>query len=228
MQVDIGAEVVDSEGATTGHLAALVFDRASRRVAGFLVRADGSVPRDIFVMPGQMARIDQERLALTLSGDEFAGLRDAREHLYVAPGQTIEEEIAAAKEAEDAGDLPDTPDPDEAPAATVIPGFALLPGLLTPIEVERSAIAEGQVALGEGLRVLAADGADVGQLTGVILDEASLVSIVVSGETRLVGYDWLDHLDDGANELTLTIDSADLPTATDPANDRAPRVDRES
>ena len=47
MRIDLGAGVVDESGQAAGTLTALVFERESRRVAGFLVRVDGAIPRDV-------------------------------------------------------------------------------------------------------------------------------------------------------------------------------------
>ena len=209
MRIDIDAEVVDRDGQPAGRLHELVFERESRRVAGFLILTGGGVPREVSVMPGQVGHVEQTRLTLTLSGEELARLPDARQRLYVAPEQDLEAEVAAA-ESETAS--PDQPDPDERPAPSAIPGVALLPNLMIPIEVERSAIAADHVALGEGLRIVTADGEELGHPGGVVInDDAQLVGLVVREDEELViGYDWLDQLDEDAGEVTLTVDRAGL------------------
>lgn len=218
-RIGLGAAVVDSGGDAVGRVSGLVFERESRRVAGFLVQTGDGVPREVFIRPGQAGQVDRDRVALTLAGEEFAALPDARQHLYVEPGQDLEAEVAAA-EAE--GDLPDTPDPDERPRTTAIPGVAFLPQMMTPIEVERDAFAPGQVALEEGLRVVAADGAAIGQLGGFVLDDAQLVGITIRGkEDAVIEYNRLDRLDEGAGELTLTVEAAAAPAA-DAADSAAP------
>ncbi len=211
MRIDLGAGVVHEGGQAAGTLTGLVFERESRRVAGFLVRIDGALPREVFLRPGQVAQVEQQQLTLTLTGQEFEDLPDAREHLYVQPGQEVEEEVAAAEDAEDAEDLPVTPDPDEAPSLTTIPGFPLLPGFTTPLEVERTAMAEGEIALGEGLRVVDQDGEEIGRVVGATIDDTRLVELVVRGdEELLIHYDLLDQLDEDANELVLTANGEEL------------------
>lgn len=209
MRIDFDAAVTDSDGGALGRLSGVVFERESRRVAGFLVVTGGAAPRDVFVKAGQAAQIEQGRIALAVSGDDFAGLPDARQRLYVMPGQDVEEEIAAA-EAE--GEVPDTPDPDEEPAHSAIPGVALTPGMMIPLEVERTAFDEGQVPLEAGLRVVAADGEELGWSRGVVVDEAQLVGLVVgAGDDELViPHDRLDQLDTGADELRLTVERGTL------------------
>ena len=214
MQIDLGAGVVDEGGQAVGSLTALVFERESRRVAGFLVRVDGAVPREVFLRPGQVARVEQQQLTLTLTGREIEELPDAREHLYVQPGQEVEEEVAEAEAVDSASDLAAPPDPDEAPAPTAIPGFALLPGFTTPLEVERTAMAEDQIALGEGLRVVDQDGEEIGRVVGATVDDTRLVELVVRGdEELLIHYDLLDQLDEDANELVLTAERDEIASA---------------
>ncbi len=215
MRIGLGAEVVGSGGDAVGRLSVLVFERESRRVAGFLVQYGDGVPREVFIRPGQAGQVERDRLALTLSGEEFAALPDARQHLYVDPEQDLEAEVAA-EEAE--GDLPDTPDPDERPRPTAIPGVALLPQMMTPIEVERDAFAPGQVALEEGLHVLDTEGAEIGQLGGFVLnDAAQLEGITIRGkDDAVIEHDQLDQFDEGANELTLTVEAAEALAAGAP------------
>ena len=122
--------------------------------------------------------------------------------------------------------MPDTPDPDEEPAHSVIPGVALTPGMMIPLEVERTAFDEGQVPLGAGLRVVAADGEDLGWSRGVVVDEAQLVGLVVgNGDDELViPHDRLDQLDTGADELTLTVERGALAAPDDEGRDEGGRA----
>jgi hypothetical protein len=156
-------------------------------------------------MVGQVAQVEQDRLALTLTDEEFVALPDARQHLFVAPDQDLDAEVAAA---ESASASPAAPDPDERPRLSALPGFALTPNLFIPLEVERTLLDESQIALGEGLRILTPAGADVGQLGGVIVnDEAQLEGLVLAGgEGRVIDFALLDELDEDANELTLRND----------------------
>lgn len=211
MRIDIDAAVVDRDGADAGRVGGLVFERASRRLSGFLVRIDGAVPREVLVAVEGAARIEPARIALTLAAGELADLPDARQHLYVEAGQDMEAEVAAA---EAATGPPDTPDPEERPTPSAIPGIAFLPNMMIPIEVERSALGEGQVALEEGLRVIASDGEELGEANAAILDEElQLIGLLVGDEDQLVvGYDWLDQLDENANAVTLTVTRAELAT----------------
>src|SRR5690348_9845041 len=118
MRIDLDARVVNKDGAAVGRLHEFVFDRESRRVAGFLVVTDEVAPREVFVMAGQVAQVEQDRLALTLTDEEFVALPDARQHLFVAPDQDLDAEVAAA---ESASASPATPDPDERPRFSAIP-----------------------------------------------------------------------------------------------------------
>ena len=103
------------------------------------------------------------------------------------------------------------PDPDERPEPTAIPGFPLLPGYTTPLEVERSAVPESHIVLREGLRVIAADGDDLGQFGAAVIVNTRLAGLILRGDENLfVAYEWLDHLDDDAGELTLTVGRAEL------------------
>ena len=89
-----------------------------------------------------------------------------------------------------------------------IPGIALTPNLFIPLEVERTILDEGQIALGAGLRILTAAGEEVGQLGGVVVnDEAQLEGLVLAGgEDQIIDFTLLDELDEDANELTLRND----------------------
>src|SRR4051794_37162855 len=166
MRIDLDARVVNKDGAVVGRLHEVVFDRESRRVAGFLVVTEEVAPREVFVMVGQVAQVEQDRLELALSDEEVVALPDARQHLFVAPGQDLDAEIAAAASPTAS---PEVPDPDERPRFSAIPGIALTPNLFIPLEVERTILDEGQIALGAGLRILTAAGEEVGQLGGVVV-----------------------------------------------------------
>jgi sporulation protein YlmC with PRC-barrel domain len=205
MRIDLDARVVNKDGAAVGRLHEIVFDRESRRVAGFLVVTGEVAPREVFVMVGQVAQIEQDRLELALSDEEVVALPDARQHLFVAPGQDLDAEIAAA---ESPTASPEVPDPDERPRFSAIPGFALTPNLFIPLEVERTILDEEQIALGAGLRILTAAGEEVGQLGGVVVnDEAQLEGLVLAGgEDQIIDFTLLDELDEDANELTLRND----------------------
>jgi sporulation protein YlmC with PRC-barrel domain len=205
MRIDLDARVVNKDGAAVGRLHEIVFDRESRRVAGFLVVTGEVAPREVFVMVGQVAQVEQDRLELALSDEEVVALPDARQHLFVAPGQDLDAEIAAA---ESPTASPEVPDPDERPRFSAIPGIALTPNLFIPLEVERTILDEGQIALGAGLRILTAAGEEVGQLGGVVVnDEAQLEGLVLAGgEDQIIDFTLLDELDEDANELTLRND----------------------
>lgn len=209
MEVRVGAEVVERDGAGVGRLAGMVFERESRRAAGFVVRVDEGTPREVFVMAGQAGQIDTDRIALTLGREEFDALPDAREHLFVESGQDLEAEVAAAEAGSDAA-LVETPDPDERPRASAIPGVALLPQMMFPFEVERTAFAEDQLSLEEGLRILDADGGEVGHLGGFVLNGAAQLEglILSGGDGETIGYNRIDHLDEDAREVTLVAEGA--------------------
>jgi hypothetical protein len=220
MRIAMGAEVVDVGGQQAGRLTGLVFERESRRVAGFIVRVGGSLPREVFVRPGEVAEVEELRLALTLPGGNLAHLPDAWQHSYVLTDQDLDEEVAEA-----AGDTSLRPDPAERPRATTIPGFDLLPGYTTPLEVERGAATAGEVALGEDLRVLTADDEDLGRLTAVEVDETRLTGIVVRDDRAgddadlVVPAGWLDRLDEDADALYLTVDRAGNVLTETPSTD---------
>ena len=202
MRIDLDARVVNKDGATVGRLHEVVFDRESRRVAGFLVVTEEVAPREVFVMVGQVAQVEQDRLELALSDEEIVALPDARQHLFVAPGQDLDAEIAAA---ESPTASPEVPDPDERPRFSTIPGIALTPNLFIPLEVQRTVLDEGEIAFGAGLRILTAAGDEVGQLGGVVVnDETQLEGLALAGgEDQIIDFTLLDELDEDANELTL-------------------------
>lgn len=203
MRIDLDTRVVNRNGESVGRLNEIVFERASRRVAGFIVLTEEVAPREVFVMVGQVERVEWDQLVLALSDEDVVALPDAREHLFVAPGQDLDAEVAAA-EADTAS--PAIPDPDERPRPSAIPGIALTPNLMIPLEVERSVIGEGQIALSAGLRLIASDGAEIGQLGGVMLnDEAQLEGLIVAGDGRIINYATLDTLDEDANELHVRV-----------------------
>src|SRR4051812_13553296 len=107
MRIDLDATVVDSDGDAIARLHEIIFSLDSGRVAGFLVVVDGVAPREVHIMVGQVAEVEEERISLTLSGDEVAALPDAYQHLYIAPNQDLESEIDAAEGAAAAPVIPD-------------------------------------------------------------------------------------------------------------------------
>jgi sporulation protein YlmC with PRC-barrel domain len=197
--------VVNRNGEAVGQLNEIVVDRESQRVAGFLVVTEEAAPREVYVMVGQVAEISEYRLMLDLSDREFVSLPDAREHFFVAPDQDVAAEIAGA---ESGAASPSQPDPGERPAFSVIPGIALTPNLLIPLEVERDIIGEGQVTLRDGMHIRTHTGDDIGQLQGVIVDGAArLASLSIAGNgVRTIDYALIDTIDDDASELTLLPD----------------------
>lgn len=202
LRLSLAARVVNREGEAIGQLNEIVVELASRRIAGFHIVSDEVVPRELFVMVGQVSEFDSDQLTLGLSDEEFVALPDARQHLFVAPDQDLEEEVADAESGHaDAA----TPDPDERPVPTGLPGIALTPNMLIPMEIERSIMDEDQVALREGMRIIAADGEEIGQLGGVVVDkEARLMSIVLNDERGgTIDYSLIEAVDDDTNELIL-------------------------
>ena len=219
--INLAARVVNRNGEAVGQLNEVVIEIESRRVAGFLVVTEEAAPREVFVMVGQVAEIAPDRLVLDLADRDFVALPDAREHLYVAPDQDIEAEIA---EAETDAASPAVPDPDERPAHSAIPGIALTPNLLIPLEVERDIIGDEQFTLRDGMRVRAHTGDQIGQLQGVIIDgESRLSALALTGNgVRTLAFDRVDSVDDDTSELILLPDDpaalpaeGDLATASD-------------
>jgi sporulation protein YlmC with PRC-barrel domain len=209
MLLDLTATVADREGRKVGALHEVVIERESRRIAGFLVRMDEGVPREVFVRAGQAARIERDLIALTLTAADFQALPDAREHLYVEP----DDDLAAELDAEDETYAVTTPDPDEQPRYSAALGIPVTPNMRIPIEIERTLLADDQVAFSDRLRIIAADGEEVGQLGGVVVnDEAQLAGLIVANTGHVVDYALIERLDEDAGEIVLT--------AYDPATGR--------
>jgi hypothetical protein len=204
--ISLAARVVNRNGEAVGQLNEVVVDRESQRVAGFLVVTEEAAPREVFVMVGQVAEIAPDRLLLDLSDREFVALPDAREHRFVAPDRGVEEAIAGGATS------PTLPDPDERPAPSAIPGIALTPNLLIPLEVERDILGDGQITLRDGMHIRAHTGDDLGQLRGVIVaSDARLAALSADGDGgRTIDYRLIGTIDDDASELTLLPDD---PTA---------------
>jgi hypothetical protein len=208
--INLSARVVNRNGEAVGQLNEVVIDLESRRVAGFLVVTEEAAPREVFVMVGQVAEIAPDRLVLDLTDQEFVALPDARQHLYVAPDQDMETELASA-ESEAAS--PAQPDPDERPAPSAIPGIALTPNLIIPLAVERDILDEDQIALRDGMNVRTHAGDGLGQVRGVVVDGgAHLIALSVWGdEVRTLDFDLIDTIDDDENELLLRPDDSAVP-----------------
>jgi sporulation protein YlmC with PRC-barrel domain len=221
--INLAARVVNRNGEAVGQLNEVVVEIGSRRVAGFLVVTEEAAPREVFVMVGQVAEIAPDRLMLDLSDREFVALPDAREHLFVAPDQDVEAEIA---EAESAAASQAVPDPDERPALSAIPGIALTPNLIIPLEVERDIIGDEQFTLRDGMHVRAHTGDDIGQLQGVIVDsDARLAALSLTGNgVRTLDFDRVDSVDDNTSELLLLPDE---PAAVQGEGDFAVTDERE-
>lgn len=206
--INLSARVVNRDGALVGRLNEAVVEVETEQVVGFLVVTDEAVPREVFLDIGQIAELEPTQLKLDLSDEEFVALPDAREHLFVAPEQDPEAEIDRAEEAAAA----DTPDPAERPAPSAIPGIALTPNLLVPLEVERAVIGEDQVALRDGMRIRTEEGDEVGQIDGIILDdEAHLIALTLLGQDgEAILFSVIDTIDEDANELIIGLEDDDL------------------
>jgi sporulation protein YlmC with PRC-barrel domain len=201
MLLDLTATVVDRDGKKVGELNEVAFERESRRIAGFLVRTNEGVPREVFIRAGQAARIERDLITLTLTAANFQALPDAREHLYVEP----DDDLTAELDAEDEAHTATTPDPDEQPRFSAALGIPVTPNMLIPIEIERTLLADDQVAFSDRLRIIAADGAEVGQLGGVVVnDEAQLAGLIVAYTGHVVDYGLIERLDEDAGEIVLT------------------------
>jgi sporulation protein YlmC with PRC-barrel domain len=205
LRLSLAARVVNREGEPIGRLNEVVVEIESRRIAGFHIMSDEVVPRELFVMAGQVAEFDAEQLTLDLSDEEFVALPDARQQLFVAPDQDLDAEIA---DAESGNASAGRPDPDERPVPTGLPGIALTANLLIPMAIERSIMDDEQIALRDGMRILSGDGEEIGNLGGVVIDhEARLLALALgdeSGET--IDYRLIGTIDDDANELALLND----------------------
>lgn len=190
MRIELGSTVVDASGTAVGDVAGVVFEGDSWRVAGFLVRMGGVVPREVVVAPGQVDEIDTDQLALTLEAAELELYPDARQHQYVEPGQ------------DPASSDGDAPPPDDAQVTTIVPGFAMLPGMGIPLEVERSVIPDTRFTFGEALRAVTPAGEELGQVVAVTVAEARLVGIELRGG-RAIPDRMLLGIDEDANEILV-------------------------
>src|SRR5262249_10690110 len=146
--------VVHREGEAIGQLHEVVIDIETEELVGFLVMTEEAAPREVFVEVAQVAEMEPDLLVLDLSAEDIAALPDAREHLYVAPDQDVETEIDQAESSAASS----APDPDERPAPSAIPGIALTPNLMVPLEIERAVIGEGEFALRHGMRIRTDEG----------------------------------------------------------------------
>jgi sporulation protein YlmC with PRC-barrel domain len=216
--INLAARVVNRNGEAVGQLNEIVIDLETRRIAGFLVVTEEAAPREVLVLVGQVSEIAEDRLVLDLSDHEFVALPDAREHIYVAPDQDVEAEIAGAESAASSADIPD---PDERPAPSAIPGIALTPNLIIPLVVERDLIGEDQFTLRDGMHIRTHAGDEVGQLRGVYVDgEARLSALAHTGnEIGRIDFDLIDTVDDDDSELRLLPDEPVASTATDAIED---------
>lgn len=205
LRLSLAARVVNRAGEPVGRLNEVVIEIASRQVVGFHIISDEVVPRELFVMVGQIAAFDAAQLTLDLADEEFVALPEARQQLFVAPDQDLDEEIA---DAESSGASADHPDPDERPVPTSLPGIALTANLLIPMAVERSIMDDEQIALRDGMRILSGDGEEIGHLGGLVIDgEARLVALALGDEAGdTIDYHLIDAIDDDANELALLTD----------------------
>ncbi len=211
MLVNLAARVVNERGEALGQLHEAVIEVESEQVVGFLVITNEVAPREVFLDIGQVGTIEPDQLSIALSDEEFVALPHAREQLFVAPGQDVAAEIAQAES--DEASLA-TPDPDERPIASVIPGIALTANLLTPLAVERTVIGEGEIALRHGMRIRTDNDEELGQVGGLLLDEEGrLIAVTLLGEEgEAILFSAIDTIDDDANELVVFVeDDADDP-----------------
>jgi len=211
MLVNLAARVVNERGEALGELHEAVIEVESEQVVGFLVITNEVAPREVFLDIGQVGAIEPDQLSIALSDEEFVALPHAREQLFVAPGQDVAAEIAQA-ESDEASSA--TPDPDERPIASVIPGIALTANLLTPLAVERTVIGEGEIALRHGMRIRTDNDEELGQVGGLLLDEEGrLIAVTLLGEEgEAILFSAIDTIDDDANELVVFVeDDADDP-----------------
>lgn len=188
MRIELGSTVFDASGTNVGDVAAVVFEGESWRVAGFVVRMDGVVPREVVVAPGQVEEIDTDRLVLTLQAAELELYPDARQHQYLEPGQGLTEN--------------DDAPPTRAPVGTIVPGFAMLPGVGIPLEVERSVIPDTRFTFGEALRAVTPTGEELGQVAAVTVEGARLVGIELHGGQTIPDR-LLLGIDEDANEVLV-------------------------
>ena len=210
---DLAATVTNREGATVGRLNGVIVERDSRQIAGFHLLTDELAPREVFVMVGQVEHFEGDHFELTLTDEEVVALPDAQQHFFATPQQEFAAAIADAESAEASASAPD---PDERPTFSAIPGVALTPNLLIPMEVERAIADDEQFVFRAGMRVLSASGEEIGQIAGFVVDdEACLVALDLQGDdARQIAYTELDTLDDASNELTLLADGASDADAT--------------
>lgn len=206
--INLSARVVNREGETVGQLHEVVIEIESEELVGFLVMTDEAAPREVYVAVDQVAEMEPDLLSLDLSADDIAALPDAREHLYVAPDQDVETEIDQAEAASVTSSIPD---PDERPAPSAIPGIALTPNLLVPLEIERAVIGEGEFALRHGMRIRTDDGEEIGQVEGVILDDEGciLALALLDEDGEAILFSAIDTIDDDAGELIIAMSDED-------------------
>jgi sporulation protein YlmC with PRC-barrel domain len=205
--LNLAARVVNQAGEAIGQLHEVVIDLESEELVGFLIVTEEAAPREVFVDVAQVEEMEPDQLILALTDQEIAALPDAREHLYVASDQDVEAEIDQAESTASSG----TPDPDERPVPSAIPGIALTPNLLVPLEITRAVIGEDEFALRHGMRIRTDDGEQIGQVEGIILDdEGHLIALALLDEDgEAILFSAIDTVDDDANELIIATDEDD-------------------
>ena len=209
IDIDIGADVYTVEGAKFGRVAAVVIDRDLEEATHLVVRRGFLFPADVVVPLDDVAKIEDHRVTLKISGQEAASLpsleAEASEPLEVSDQDASGMGPPAGSNIW-AGRLPVTLPPLLTTATNVQPYV---------VERWRNVPTQGLV-LREGLPVRASDGRVVGLIDEVVTDPRTraVTHIVVRGggiryQDKAVPVGWIERSDEDAG-ITLAVASNEV------------------
>jgi len=203
LRLDVGAKVITADGMEIGRLKEVVIDRRCNAVVALVV-GDGSLGRDVAVMPEYLGPSDSRAISLDLTVAEAACLPD-----YRGPASLVSLLAKPAPESvAEKGKPPQAADESARPGSKVA-------ATGQPAESEEQA-AGHLVAVGGETRVEAMDQA-IGTLDQVIFDRATgrVGRFVVRRPTALTTWpvplpdDWVSTITSQRIQLVVTLEEVE-------------------
>jgi uncharacterized protein YrrD len=193
--LDIGSDVLGSDGEKVGSVAYLVIDPTDLHLTDLVVNTGALLGRDVLVPVDVVGSITPDGVQLTVDKDTLATYQNYIDVEYTRPPEGW---IA--------------PPDFAAPMSSIVWPMGSYGALPQPTHVNAP---KGSVGLSEGMEVQSSDGHRVGSLRAVDNDPASDdIRAIVVKEGHLFGHDVtipadrIERIDEGLVVLTLTQDEA--------------------
>ena len=203
MDLYFGVTVEQADGATLGHLQAVVYDSETREVRNLVVEGARWGEGPVLMPIGAVDGADDDAVIVALTDEQFDNLDMFSQSINVAPPPV-------ADRSEDLEEEPvDVPDVPPVGAATGVESIAF-----TPVIEEVPYVSADEEVVSRSARIYATDG-ELGHVRALTVDDQTRRVTCILGEHGLifphdfdVPMDWVTHV--RAETVMLSVSRSDI------------------